>query len=97
MGVSTVMRARHLLTFLVLAAASLRSLSCDAQLEPGSVVSPAPAVHRHIGADPDGTMLPAVLPGVARSVSAVIDPRNPSATNADTARSGRPIPLGLRN
>jgi hypothetical protein len=97
MSASTPMRARPLLTFLVLAAASVRSLSCEAQLEPISVVSPASAVHRTIDAYPDETMLPSVLPGVARSVSAVLDPRVASAAKAGAARSRHPIPLGLRN
>lgn len=97
MSVSTPLRARHLLTFLMLAAASVRSLSCDAQLERELVASPASAVHQYIGAIPDDTMMPSVLPSVARSVSAVIDPPIVSAAKVGAARSTRPIPLGLRN
>jgi len=82
------MRARHLLTFLMLAGASVRSLSCDVQLDLPSVAHPASAVNQTIGAD--GTP-PSRLPGVLRSVSAVLDPRVASA------RSDRTIPLGLRN
>ena len=90
MSVPTLLRARHLLTFLMLAGASVRSLSCDVRLDLPAVVGPASAVNQYMSADPDGTS-PSSLPGVLRSVSAVLDPRVASA------RSDRTIPLGLRN
>jgi hypothetical protein len=91
MSVSTPMRARHLLTFLVLASASVRSVSCDAQLDLPSVVGPASGVNQNMGVNPDGVP-PSGVPGVLRSVSAVLDPRIASApSNNDT------ISLGLRN
>jgi hypothetical protein len=90
MSVSTPLRARHLLTFLLLASAPVRSLSCDAQPDLPSVVGSAFAVDQSMDGNPD-RMPPSRLPGVLRSVSAVLDPRVASALSSNT------IPLGLRN
>jgi hypothetical protein len=90
MSVPTLLRARHLLIFLMLAGASVRAVSCDVQLDLPSVVGPASAVNQYMGANPDGTP-PSRLPVVLRSVSAVLDPRVASALSSNT------IPLGLRN